>query len=123
MIGTNEEEFRSWFGLCESRMKLLIVGLESPIDGVQAYPYAKFFHRREKKGMEDEIDDWNIKYVTSHFIALRFAHTSKRVDLGPLVMDYLKVVNSFEGRTPGMDLTMCIVSKADLPSYVFADGN
>lgn len=123
VIGTNEEEFRSWFGLCESRMKLLIVGLESPIDGVQAYPHAKFFHRREKKGMEGGIDDENIKYVTSHFVALRFAHTAKRVDLGPLVMDFLQVVNSFEGRKSGMDLAMCIVSKKDLPSYVFADGN
>ncbi len=123
MIGSNEEEFRSWFGLVESRMKLLIVGLESPIDGVQAYPHAKFFHRREKKGMECGIDDGSIKYVTSHFVALRFAHTAKRVDLGPLVMEFLQVVNSFEGRTSGMDLAMCIVSKKDLPLYVFADGN
>jgi len=123
IIGPNEAEFRSWFGLCESRMRLLIVGLESPIDGVQAYPYAKFFHRREKKGMEGGIDNKNIKYVTSHFVALRFAHTAKRVDLGPLVLDFLQMVNSFEGRTSGMDLMMHIVSKKDLPPYVFADSN
>ena len=121
MIGNSEDEFRSWFGLCESRMRLLFVGLESTIDGVRAYPYAKFFHRREKNVMEGGIDDENVKYVTSHFVALRFAHTSKRVDLGPLVLDFLQVVNSFEGRTSGMDLTMHIVSKKNLPPYVFAD--
>ena len=110
MIGTNEEEFRSWFGLCESRMKLLIVGLESPIDGVQAYPHAKFFHRREKKGMEGGIDDENIKYVTSHFVALRFAHTAKRVDLGPLVMDFCKSLTRLRDASPGW-IWRCVSSR------------
>jgi poly(A) polymerase Pap1 len=104
-------------------MRLLILGLESPVDGVQAYPYAKFFHRREKKDVEGGNDVENIKYVTSHFVGVRFAHTAKRVDLGPLVMDFLQVVNSFEGRSSGMDLTMHIILKKDLPSYVFADSN
>lgn len=104
-------------------MRLLILGLESPVDGVQAYPYAKFFHRQEKKDAEGGNDAENIKYVTSHFVGVRFAHTAKRVDLGPLVMDFLQVVNSFEGRSSGMDLTMHIVTKKDLPSYVFADSN
>jgi poly(A) polymerase Pap1 len=121
MICNSEDEFRSWFGLCESRMRLLIVGLES--DGVHAYPYAKFFHRREKNVTESRIDDEHAKYVTSHFVALRFTHTAKKVDLGPLVLDFLQVVNSFEGRTPGMDLAMRIVSKLDLPPYVFSDNN
>jgi poly(A) polymerase Pap1 len=58
-------------------------------------------------------------YVTSHFVALRFAHTAKRADLGPLVMDFLQVVNSFEGRTSGMDLTMSLISRKDLPEFVF----
>jgi poly(A) polymerase Pap1 len=102
-------------------MRLLIVGLESPIDGVQAYPYAKFFHRREKKGMEGGIDGENVKCVTSYFVALRFAHTAKRIDLGPLVRDFLQMVNSVEGRTSSMDLAMHIVAKNDLPPYVFAD--
>ncbi|KAL3816428.1 hypothetical protein ACHAXA_007364, partial [Cyclostephanos tholiformis] len=121
ITGNNEDEFRYWFGLCESRMRLLIVGLESPIDGVQAYPYAKFFHRREKKGMEGGIDGENVKCVTSYFVALRFAHTAKRIDLGPLVRDFLQMVNSVEGRTSSMDLAMHIVAKNDLPPYVFAD--
>ncbi len=120
MICNSEEEFRSWFGLCESRMRLLIVGLES--DGVHAYPYAKFFHRRDKN-VTESTGLMTSTWVTSHFVALRFAHTAKKVDLGPLVLDFLQVVNSFEGRTPGMDLAMHIVSKLDLPPYVFSDNN
>jgi len=110
IIGTNEDEFRSWLGICEARMRLLIAGLESPSAGVNAYPFAKFFQRQDGD-----------KYVSSFFIALRFARsrTAKRVKLGPLVTEYLQVVNSFEGRGSGMDLTIHLVSKSDLPSFVF----
>ncbi|KAL9189061.1 hypothetical protein ACHAXT_011551 [Thalassiosira profunda] len=109
IIGSNEDEFRAWFGLCEARLRLLVVGLESP--ATRSYPFAKFFHRR------DEED----KYVASFFIALRFAQSAKRVDLGPLCMEYLSVVNSYEGRKGGMDLTMQLVAKKDLPSFVFGE--
>ena len=99
------------------------MGLESKIDGVHAYPYAKFYHRKERRKMTDGNDtSKRLMYVTSHFIALRFAHTAKRVDLGPLVMDFLQVVNSFEGRTSGMDLTMSLIPRKDLPVFVFQPG-
>ena len=119
IIGSNEDEFRTWVGLCESRLRLLIVGLESKIDGVHAYPYAKFYHRKETRMTYGNDTSKHSMYVTSHFVALRFAHTAKRVDLGPLVMDFLQVVNSFEGRTSGMDLTMSLISRKDLPEFVF----
>ncbi|KAL7554996.1 hypothetical protein ACHAWF_018954 [Thalassiosira exigua] len=109
ITGTDEDKFRSWFGLCESRMRLLIVGLESPIVGTRAYPFAKFYQRQEES-----------KYIASFFIALRFANHCQRVDLGPLVEDYLQVVNTWEGRDYGMDLTMHLVSKKNLPNFVFA---
>mmetsp|Transcript_7317 Transcript_7317/g.15954 ORF Transcript_7317/g.15954 Transcript_7317/m.15954 type:complete len:275 (+) Transcript_7317:2-826(+) len=108
IIATNEDEFRSWFGLCESRMRLLIAGLESPMAGVSSYPYAKFYHRR-KEG-----------HIATFFVALRFARNTKRIDLGPLVADFLRVVNDWEGRLLGMDLTIHLVSKQNLPSFVFA---
>ena len=111
IIGTNEDEYRSWFGFCEARLRLLIGGLESPTAGVRAYPFAKFFHWR---GEDDN------KYVASFFIALRFADTAKRVDLGPLVKDYLQLVNDWEGRGEGMDMTVHLVAKQNLPSFVFA---
>jgi len=108
IIGTNDEEFRTWFGFCESRMRLLIAGLES--SQTRAYPFAKFFRWRNK-------DD----YISSFFIGLRFAPGVSRLDIGPLAYDYLQTVNAFEGRTEGMDLTMNMVLRKNLPSFVFAE--
>ena len=104
-----EDDFRIWYGLCESRIRLLIGGLESST--VRAYPFAKFFERR------DEEDD-NRRYIASFYIGLRFARTIMRVDIGTLVTDYLFAINSFEARTQGMDVTMNVVSKKDLPGEV-----
>jgi poly(A) polymerase Pap1 len=113
IVSTNEDDFRVWFGLCEARMRLLIVGLESPENGVRAYPFAKFFHRRSH--------DDTFRYVASFFIALRFADSVQRVDLGSLATDFLQVVNSWEKRLSTMDLIMNVVPQKKLPSFVFED--
>lgn len=89
-------------------MRLLIAGLES--SQTRAYPFAKFFRWRNK-------DD----YISSFFIGLRFAPGVSRLDIGPLAYEYLQTVNAFEGRTEGMDLTMNMVLRKNLPSFVFAD--
>eukprot|EP00804_Cyclotella_cryptica_P012051 CCRYP_004496-RA/>CCRYP_004496-RA protein AED:0.01 eAED:0.01 QI:205/1/1/1/1/1/2/720/597 len=112
ITSTNEDDFRAWFGLCEARMRLLIVGLESPLQGVRAYPFAKFFHRRPSG------DDQSL-FIASFFIALRFAGSVQRVDLGPLATDFLQVVNSWEKRQNTMDLIMNVVSQKHLPPFVF----
>merc|ERR1712029_111568 len=79
--------------------------------GVRAYPFARFFHRKETNG----------SYVASFFVGLRFAYSLRRkIDLGPLVADYLQIINAWEGRGPGMDLTIHLVLKKNLPSFVFA---
>lgn len=114
ITSTNEDDFRAWFGLCEARMRLLIVGLESPSHGIRAYPFAKFFHRRPS------ADDQS-PFVASFFIALRFAGSVQRLDLGPLVTDFLQVVNSWETRKNTMDLIMNIVSQKNLPSFVLEE--
>ncbi len=109
IISTNEDDFREWFGLCEARMRILIAGLENPIFGTQAYPFAKFFTRKEEDG----------KHVSSFFIALRFAEDAEKVDLGPLIIDYLQIVNSWDKRKETMDLAIKIVSQENLPSFAF----
>jgi len=106
IIAANNVEFRSWFGVCESRLRVLIASLESPLS--QAYPFAKFFHSRRTEA-----------HVSSFFVALRFSCQAKRVDLGPLVADYLRIVNDWEGRLVGMDLEIRLVLKKNLPSFVF----
>ena len=68
IIASDAEQFRSWFGLCEAKMRILIAGLEVPF--LQAYPFAKFFPGTRREA-----------YVSSFFVALRFSHQTKRVDL------------------------------------------
>ena len=109
IISTQEDDFREWFGLCEARMRILIAGLENPSFGTQAYPFAKFFTRKEEDG----------KHVSSFFVALRFAEDTEKVDLGPLIVDYLQIVNSWDGRKETMDLAINIVSQKNLPSFAF----
>ena len=109
IISTHKDDFREWFGLCEARMRILIAGLENPSFGTQAYPFAKFFTRKEEDG----------KYVSSFFIALRFAEVTEKVDLGPLIIDFLQIVNSWDGRKETMDLAINIVSQENLPSFAF----
>jgi len=110
---TQEDDFREWFGLCEARMRILIAGLENPSFGTRAYPFAKFFTRKE------EDDGKKKKHVSSFFVALRFAEDIEKVDLGPLIMDYLQIVNSWDGRKESMDLEINIVSQKNLPSFAF----
>ncbi len=109
ITGASEGLFLPWFGFCESRLRILIAGLESPTTGVQAYPYAKFFHTREDEN-----------YVASFFIALRFSNNARQVKFEPLVSEYLHTVNSWSDRVSGMDLTMNLVPQNRLPSFVFS---
>ena len=113
IIGINEDVFLPWFGLCESRLRILIAGLETPSSGVRAYPFAKFFHTKQ------ESDGGDQKYVASFFIALRYADNIRKSELSPLVSDYIQIVNSWEERGPGMDLTIHDVPQNRLPSFVF----
>eukprot|EP00956_Cyclotella_meneghiniana_P024340 scaffold48769_cov96-Cyclotella_meneghiniana.AAC.4 len=113
ITSTNQDDFRAWFGLCEARIRLLIVGLESPDYGVEAYPFAKFFQRQP--------DGETSHYAASFFIALRFADDAQLVDLGPLATDFLNIVNSWEHRLSTMDLAMSVVMQNNLPSFVFEE--
>jgi poly(A) polymerase Pap1 len=45
-VANNSKDFRSWFGFCEARLRIFIASLESPENGVQAYPFARFFFRK-----------------------------------------------------------------------------
>lgn len=96
--------FRKWFGFCEARMRVLIVSLDSPSEGVEAYPFAKFFHF-----------DTN---TASFFVALRFAHGIENINVSDLASEFLYKVNSWEGRCEGMDLKLEHKLQQDLPSYL-----
>ena len=128
IIAKNQEDHRAWFGLCESRLRILIAGLDSAQYGTQAYPFTKFFTRKEKlyvvkpKGPQEGIGGLKEEsscIVTSFFIALRFAYGVENADLIDCTAEYSYTVNSWEDRKSGMDLDIGHVLQKDLPGFVF----
>ena len=118
IISTNGKDHCKWFGLCESRLRILIAGFESPNHGSSAYPFAKFFTRKIQSDVAN-----NNKIVTSFFIALHFSiPVDTIVDLRSCTQEFVIMANSWEERKIGMDLTINHVLQNDLPDCVFHGG-
>ena len=117
------KDHRAWFGLCESRLRLLIAGFESVRHGTFAYPYAKFFTRQVQHNSEINGLGTKTKLVTSFFIALRFSPSVDSVDLRSCMDEFVHIVNSWEDRKSTMDLTIKHMLQKDLPDYVYQDDN
>ncbi len=124
IIASNEKDHRAWFGLCESRLRILIAGLES--DRTQAYPFAKFFTRRVNENLEersDESPENKVKIETSFFIGLRFAAGVETLDLKSCSAEYVYMANTWDGRKEGMDLKIEHVLQSDLPGFVLDEAS
>lgn len=118
----NASDFLEWFRLCESRLRILITGLESPESGVEVFPFAKFFDRKYNKSgicMGAGKSNEDCKTESCFFMALRFAFGVENVDLRYCTSEFLRKVNSWEGRRVGMDLTIEHVMQKDLPTYLY----
>uniref|UniRef100_A0A7S4I6N1 polynucleotide adenylyltransferase n=2 Tax=Odontella aurita TaxID=265563 RepID=A0A7S4I6N1_9STRA len=124
IMARNAEDFRTWFGLCESRLRILIAGLESPEYGVQCYPFAKFFREKtlQAQGADGGGEDGGPhSHVTSFFVALRFAYGVENVDLRSCTEEFLYKVNAWDDRKWGMDLTIEHRTREHLPPFVFEE--
>ena len=113
IVARGAEDFRAWFGICESRLRVLITSLESPEYGVQPFPFAKFFHRKLRD------DNGSFKYTASFFVALRFSFGVENVDLRSCTEEFLRKVNAWDQRRWGMDLTIEHRTQQNLPLFVF----
>lgn len=129
IIANNPFHFRSWFGLCESKLRILIAGLDSPDLGIEAYPFAKFFHRKINSSDDaheyrqlSPKNDRGVKCISSFFIALRFAYGVENVDLKSCTSEFLYKVNSWHDRKYGMDLTIEHKTQQNLPLFVRPNG-
>ena len=93
-------------------MRILIAGIESGDHDTHAYPFAKFFTKKE-------IQESNTSMIVTYFyIALRFAHGIGSVDVADSCSEFVYSVNTWEGRKSGMDLKIDHVLQPDLPSFV-----
>jgi poly(A) polymerase Pap1 len=117
----NTIDFLPWQRFCESRLRLLIVALETP--QVSPWPFARFFGQQFTKFGKvrdsNQKTDETCMQENHFFIALRFAPGVKSIDLRYFISDFLHKMNSWEERKEGMDLGICRVLQEDLPTFVF----
>lgn len=127
IIARNHDDFRTWFGLCESKLRILISGLDSQEYGIEAYPFAQFYHQNNHKTLhqqhqrkqEKTVSQQQVYHVSSAFIALKFEHGIETADLQFCTKEFLNKVNAWEGRRYGMDLTIEHKLQQHLPSFIF----
>lgn len=97
-LSPKNDDGKKWFRFVESRLRLLIAGLENPDYGVQAEPYCQFYTNDDNDAQKSETT------TTTFFIALRFQHAV--LDLAPLVREFLYKVHAWEGRREGMHVCL-----------------
>ncbi len=122
IIASNEKDHRAWFGMCESRLRILIAGLESYT--TKAYPFAKFFTRRVNENLEasnNKSPGNEGEIETSFFVGLRFADGVDTVDLKSCAAEFVYLANSWVDRKEGMDLKIQHVLQTELPGFVLLD--
>lgn len=122
----NRQDFVEWFRLVESRLRLLISALETPL--VHAWPFGKFFERQYNSAgvcvgtlKEGESSGENCLHERCFFIGLRFAPELDEINLCHYTSDFLYKVNTWEGRKVGMDLSIAHVTEDNLPSFLLEE--
>jgi len=118
---SNASSFLEWFRFVESRLRLLIAGLDSQHHGVQAEPFCKFYDRAYNSdgdyvGPGKSLPD--CKNEACFFVALRFGYGVDNADLSYGVAEFLHKVNSWSGRETGMDIKIEVIQSHQLPSFL-----
>ncbi|CAM9505680.1 unnamed protein product [Chrysoparadoxa australica] len=116
ILAENPEDHRRWHGWCESRLRQLILALESPPQ-VFAYPYTNGFSSPSPDGKE------NGKLCKSFFIGLSFrgCQGKKSFNLkNKRVVDFINIIDKWPQRSNGMDLLLFVKSEDKLPDICFS---
>eukprot|EP00736_Rhodelphis_marinus_P004647 Rmarinus@m.16806 len=109
-----EENFRRWFGWCESKIRFLILNLERvQYTKVRPFPYS-FSKPREG---ED-------RYEACFFFGLEFevpeiGKAQRVVNLTPAVSEFANTVSAWSDKVAEMEIQIINIKKKNLPDYVF----
>eukprot|EP00123_Amoebidium_parasiticum_P016641 comp23529_c0_seq2/m.39575 comp23529_c0_seq2/g.39575 ORF comp23529_c0_seq2/g.39575 comp23529_c0_seq2/m.39575 type:complete len:693 (-) comp23529_c0_seq2:599-2677(-) len=140
-ITYTEEDHLHMEHLLEVRLKVLVSNLERTANVAAAYPYTKGFtaklsreeyEKRANKPMlevkEDKADTKSdTVWVASFFIGLIFPSKEEiggpvHVDLTPAVADFLSRIKERHEKKDTLELEVHHVKRADLPDFVWGDG-
>jgi len=105
---SNGNDLIVWSRFCETKLRLLISGLET--EEVEAWPYSNFFADKTSKLHE-----------LYFFVGLRFAPDIEQVNLQDSTLDFLLKANDWEGRISGMDVKLNRILASELPSFVLGE--
>lgn len=105
---SDDDTLRRWFAWCESRLRGLVVALDTP-GYVRARPHATPIERR---------DPFTDRKTRSFFVALSFEGHVQHIDLTPCVRDFSARVNAWEHRSEDMDLELKHAPQDELPHWV-----
>jgi poly(A) polymerase len=116
----DDDALRRWTAWCESRLRGLVLALDSP-GFVRARPYAAPLERASAAPPADEGDisgergECGVRVTRSFFVALNFEDKVKHIDLTPCVREFSQRVNAWDRRTEDMDLELRHTPRDALP--------
>uniref|UniRef100_A0A7S3JTP7 polynucleotide adenylyltransferase n=2 Tax=Aureoumbra lagunensis TaxID=44058 RepID=A0A7S3JTP7_9STRA len=109
VIAKDDDSLRRWFAWCESRLRGLVVALDTP-GYVKARPHATPIEHKDSSQQ---------RRIRSFFIGLSFEGHVQHIDLTPCVRDFSERVNKWEHLAGDMDLELDHVLSDQLPSWVW----
>mmetsp|Transcript_23048 Transcript_23048/g.25411 ORF Transcript_23048/g.25411 Transcript_23048/m.25411 type:complete len:517 (-) Transcript_23048:27-1577(-) len=121
ITASNASSYREWFRFVESRLRLLIAGLDSHHHGVQAEPFCRFYDRTyNSNGVCTGFgkSEPHCKTESLFYIALRFGSNIHKADLSYGVSEFLHKVNNWIGRGVDKDLGIEILRHSQLPKVL-----
>jgi len=121
ITASNATSYIEWFRFVESRLRLLIAGLDSQHHGVQAEPFCRFYDRTYNSDgvcMGHGKSEPHCKNESLFYIALRFGNGIHKADLSYGVSEFLHKVNNWIRRGEDKDLGMEILRHNQLPKFL-----
>jgi len=106
-VGKNLQDHVEWLRVVESRLRLLIVGLET--DDVLVLPHAESFDHHEGDTLQ-----------TSFFVGLQFQSEVGASYLRHLTSDFLRKVHAMPERTEHRNLNLEHIQYGNLPDFVLS---
>ena len=117
---------RQWFSWCESRIRLLIRGLEVP-NYIYCHPISNCYHR-ETTGNNSDLYQFNDgschegsteTYLSTYFFGLTFTSEHRTADITMSVLDFLNRVNTWEKKQGNMKASVQVIYPRYIPEFAF----
>lgn len=111
LVAKTEEAQRRWAGWGESRLRLLIAKLGSHQSVKVVHPYPD--------GVRPDTEDADWPYAVSFYVGVEFSILGlpvNNVDLRPMLAEFIKILDSFEGKDDVMHRPVKMLKRTEIPT-------